>query len=69
LCAAADKKFWFCNDYDVELVDVDPDSGDLVAVAVILIQAAILTKSSNQKYSVSSLHRKQYQVQYLYLVP
>ena len=62
MCAAADKKFWFCNDYDVELVDVDADSGDVVAVAVVLIQAAILTKSSNQKYSVSSLHRKQYQV-------
>jgi hypothetical protein len=46
----------------VELVDVDAASGDVVAVAVVLIQAAILTKSTSQKYSVSSLSRKQYQV-------
>jgi len=61
LCAAADKKFWFCNDYDVEVVDMDPHSGDVVAVAVVLIQAAIVTKSHGQKYNVSSLSRKQYQ--------
>jgi hypothetical protein len=46
----------------VELVDVDPGTGDVVAVAVVLIQAAILTKSTSHKYSVSSLSRKQYQV-------
>ena len=57
LCAWADKKFWFCNDYDVEVVDVDPGSGDVTAVAVVLIQAAILTKSQGQKYNVSSLSR------------
>jgi len=61
LCARADKKFWFCNDYDVEVVDLDPTSGDVMAVAVVLIQAAILTKSHNQKYTMSSLHRMQYQ--------
>merc|ERR1712130_848848 len=61
LCARADKKFWFCNDYDVEVVDLDPTSGDVMAVAVVLIQAAILTKSQNQKYTMSSLHRMQYQ--------
>ena len=28
LCAAAGKKYWFCNDYDVELVDIGkPFSG------------------------------------------
>lgn len=61
LCARADKKFWFCNDYDVEVVDLDPTSGDVMAVAVVLIQAAILTKSHSQKYTMSSLHRMQYQ--------
>lgn len=61
LCAWADKKFWFCNDYDVEVVDMDPSSGDVTAVAVVLIQAAILTKSQGQKFNVSSLSRKQYQ--------
>jgi len=64
LCASADKKFWFCNDYDVEVVDVDPGSGDVTAVAVVLIQAAILTKSRSQQYTMSSLHRMQYQASF-----
>ncbi|XP_023333210.1 uncharacterized protein LOC111705015 isoform X2 [Eurytemora carolleeae] len=64
LCAAANKKFWFCNDYDVEMVDVDPVSGDVIVVAVVLIQAAILTKSHSQKFNVSSLSRKQYQASF-----
>ena len=29
LCAAAGKKYWFCNDYDVEMVDFDSDSGEV----------------------------------------
>ena len=29
LCAAAGKKYWFCNDYDVEMVDFDPDTGEV----------------------------------------
>jgi hypothetical protein len=45
----------------VEVVDMDPSSGDVTAVAVVLIQAAILTKSQGQKFNVSSLSRKQYQ--------
>ena len=64
LCASADKKFWFCHDYDVEVVDLDPGSGDITAVAVVLIQAAILTKSRNQQYTMSSLHRMQYQASF-----
>ena len=36
---------------------MDPGSGDVTAVAVVLIQAAILTKSQGQKYNVSSLSR------------
>ena len=64
LCANADKKFWFCNDYDVEVVDLDPGTGDVTAVAVVLIQAAMLTKSRNQQYTMSSLHRMQYQASF-----
>ena len=64
LCASADKKFWFCNDYDVEVVDLDPGSGDVTAVAVVLIQAAFLTKSRSQQYAMSSLHRMQYQASF-----
>ena len=29
LCAAAGKKYWYCNDYDVEMVDFDPESGEV----------------------------------------
>ena len=29
----------YCNDYDVELVDMDPDSGDVIGVAVLLVTA------------------------------
>jgi len=64
LCAATNKKFWFTNDYDVEVIDLDPGSGDVVAVAVILIQAAILTKSQSTKFNVSSLSRKHYQASF-----
>jgi len=64
LCAATNKKFWFINDYDVEVMDVDPCSGDVVAVAVILIQAAILTKCQSTKFNVSSLSRKHYQASF-----
>ena len=64
LCASADKKFWFCHDYDVEVVDLEPGSGDITAVAVVLIQAAILTKSRSQQYTMSSLHRMQYQASF-----
>jgi len=64
LCADADKKFWFCNDYDVEVIDVDPGTGDVVVVAVVLIQAAMITKSQSHKFNVSSLSRKQYQASF-----
>jgi hypothetical protein len=66
LCAAAGKKYWFCNDYDVEIVDFDPESGDIVCVAVVLVKATVVTKrvSQHQKYSISSLHRRQYQASF-----
>ena len=48
----------------MEVVDVDPGSGDVTAVAVVLIQAAILTKSRSQQYTMSSLHRMQYQASF-----
>jgi hypothetical protein len=61
LCDTAGKKFWFCNDYDVEVLDLDPVSGAVTCVAVVLIQAAILTKHNSTNYKMSSLHRMQYQ--------
>ena len=53
-----------CLNIFVQVVDVDPSSGDVTAVAVVLIQAAILTKSRNQQYTMSSLHRMQYQASF-----
>lgn len=65
LCQAAGKKYWFCNDYDVEIIDLDPESGNIICVAVVLVKATIVTKrvsqQQQQKYSISSLHRHQYQ--------
>ena len=45
-----------------QVIDVDPGTGDVVVVAVVLIQAAMITKSQSHKFNVSSLSRKQYQV-------
>ncbi len=64
LCQAAGKKYWFCNDYDVEVVDLNPNSGDVILVAVVQVSATVFTKKVSQrdKCAVSSLHRLQYQV-------
>ena len=58
--------FRYCNDYDVEIVDLDPNSGDVLCVAVVLVMATVLTKrvSQYQTYSISSLQRHQYQVRW-----
>ena len=69
LCQAAGKKYWFCNDYDVEIIDVDPDTGDILFVAVVLVKAATFMKkvSQLQKYSITSLHRHQYQASFKFV--
>ena len=56
----------YCNDYDVEIVDLDPNTGDVLCVAVVLVMATVLTKriSQYQTYSISSLQRHQYQVSF-----
>lgn len=76
LCQAAGKKYWFCNDYDVEVVDLDPTSGDVICVAVVLVKATIITKrqvssqkkkaasSCSSSYAISSMHRHQYQASF-----
>ncbi|PSN51064.1 hypothetical protein C0J52_01517 [Blattella germanica] len=58
LCVEAGKKYWFCNDYDV-----CPFSGDVIAVALMRIQATIKTKglAKSQRHPVSSMERQQYQ--------
>ncbi|XP_037092615.1 DDB1- and CUL4-associated factor 15-like [Pollicipes pollicipes] len=68
LCAEAGKKYWFCNDYDVEVVEVNPDSGDVVAVAVVLVQAAVKMKglSNATRRPLSSVHRYQYRASFTF---
>ncbi len=75
LCRAAGKKYWFCNDYDVELVDLDPESGDALFVAVVLVNATVFTTTTTQKRrrrsaaaatTISSLHRMQYQAAFTF---
>ena len=68
LCAEAGKKYWFCNDYDVELVEVSPDSGDVTVVAVVLVQAAVRTRglSKSTRRPLSSVHRHQYRASFTF---
>ncbi|KAG7154412.1 DDB1- and CUL4-associated factor 15-like, partial [Homarus americanus] len=62
LCTEAGKKYFFCNDYNVEIVDVCPSSGDIVALASVLVQAATVVKglSKTVRSPLSSLTRRQY---------
>merc|ERR1711981_1396440 len=66
LCSAAGKKCWFCNDYDVEIIDIDPDSKDVICVAVVQVRATVVTTSTkkvstDENYSYSALQRLLYQ--------
>ena len=66
LCSAAGKKYWFCNDYDVEIIDLDPNSDEVICVAVVLVMATVVktsTKkvSTDENYSYSSLQRHLFQ--------
>ncbi|MPC27121.1 DDB1- and CUL4-associated factor 15 [Portunus trituberculatus] len=62
VCTEANKKYFFCNDYNVEIVEVCPDSGDIVALASVLVQAATLVKGlpKTARSPLSSLTRRQY---------
>jgi hypothetical protein len=63
LCQASNMRYWFCNDYDVEVVDLDPISGDIICVAVVLVKATTVTKrvSHQRRYSISSMQRHKYE--------
>lgn len=66
LCSAAGKKYWFCNDYDVEIVDVDPNCNEVICVAVVQVRATVVkttTKkvSTDENYSYGSVQRHLYQ--------
>ena len=66
LCSAAGKKYWFCNDYDVEIVDIDPNCNEVICVAVVQVRATVVktsTKkvSTDENYSYGSVQRHLYQ--------
>ena len=63
LCSDAGKKYWFCNDYDVEVIDLDPNSNEVMCVAVVQVRATVVKKkvSTDENYSYSSLQRHLYQ--------
>ncbi|XP_049805751.1 uncharacterized protein LOC126248624 [Schistocerca nitens] len=46
LCEESGKKYWFCNDYDVEIIDVCPYSGDAIILALMRIQATVKAKGT-----------------------
>lgn len=50
MCAAAGKMYWFCNDYDVEMVDMDASTGDVICVAVVLVTATVVSQKVPLKY-------------------
>lgn len=62
LCTEVGKKYFFCSDYNVEIVDVCPSSGNIVALASVLVQAATLVKglSKTVRSPLNSLSRHQY---------
>jgi hypothetical protein len=63
LCSAAGKKYWFCNDYDVEIIDLDPYTGEVICVAIVQVMATVVTQKVNtgQNISYSSLQRHLFQ--------
>lgn len=41
LCTLASKKYWFCSDFNVEIIDVCVESSDIVAAAFMLVEADV----------------------------
>jgi len=46
LCSLAGKKYWFCSDFNVEIIDLCLETSDVVAAAYMLLEADVL--QSNQ---------------------
>ncbi|XP_059483029.1 uncharacterized protein LOC132201118 [Neocloeon triangulifer] len=64
LCSEAGMQYWFCSDYDVEIVDMCPSSGDLIVIAFILLQAS---KKCAKNARSASLNRRTFQASFLFL--
>lgn len=41
LCSLATKKYWFCSDFNVEIIDVCLETNDVVATAFMLVEADV----------------------------
>ena len=42
LCALSKKKYWFCTDFNVEIIDMCLETDDVVAVAFMLVEADVV---------------------------
>lgn len=41
LCGMAGKKYWFCSDFNVEIIDLCLETGDVIATAFMLLEADV----------------------------
>lgn len=56
ICKIFKKKYWYCSDYDIEIINVCALSGDILSLLIMKIQA-----SENSNQGQSSQERKQYE--------
>ena len=42
LCTLSKKKYWFCTDFNVEIIDFCWETNDVVATAFMLVEADVL---------------------------
>lgn len=47
LCALSNKKYWFCTDFNVEIIDVGLETGDVIAVAFMLVEADVVDEDQS----------------------
>lgn len=66
LCDRAGLKFWYCNNYDVEIVDVCPQSLDVICLAYMKIKATLKCKGVPKSKRLSN-DRQQYQTSCLFV--
>ncbi|XP_034257159.1 uncharacterized protein LOC117654554 [Thrips palmi] len=66
LCEKAGMKFWYCNNYDVEIVDVCPQSADVICLAYMKIKATLKLKGAPKSKRLTN-DRQQYQTSCLFV--
>lgn len=66
LCERAGMKFWYCNNYDVEIVDVCPQSADVICLAYMKIKATLKSKGVPKNKRLTN-DRQQYQTSCLFV--